>query len=110
MKTDQIEARPPSPWVPEQDRATLALLGKACEECGELTAALGRAIIQGVDGRDPETGQPNVAKLAEEFADLGALVGLISERLAFDSDESLDRMARKMAYLRAWVAMLEAPR
>lgn len=66
-----------SPWMPEQDRIRLAVLGKLIEECNELSARAARCIIQGIDETDPDTGRTNRAELAREVADVWACLNVL---------------------------------
>jgi len=66
-----------SPWMPEQDRIRLAVLGKLIEECNELSARAARCIIHGLDEVDPDTGRTNDAELAREMADVSAAMGTL---------------------------------
>lgn len=61
-----------SPWMPEQDRIRLALLGKLVEELGEATQRAARCITHGIDEVDPDTGRSNREELARELADVDA--------------------------------------
>jgi NTP pyrophosphatase (non-canonical NTP hydrolase) len=106
MNTEDIAARPPSPWIPERDPLTLAILGKLAEECGELSSRLARCIIQGTGANDPETGRSNVAHVADELADVFACMELAVEHLAVDEAEFDLRIMRKVDYLQAWHVML----
>lgn len=70
--------RDASPWTGEPDKIRLALLGKLAEELGELQQAIGRCIIQGVDGKHPVTGKPNLEWLWEEACDVQNLFNFLT--------------------------------
>lgn len=106
MKTEDIAAKPPSPWVPETDLMVLAHLGKLGEEASELSAHLFRIVIQGQHGDDPETGQPNMEKLEDELADVLANAERAIYYLSLDRRRIAQRMERKNTYLAAWISML----
>lgn len=63
-----------SPWMPEQDRLRLAVLGKLIEECNELAGRAARCIIQGLDESDPASHRTNREELAREIADVEACI------------------------------------
>lgn len=75
-----------SPWMPEQSRSRLAILGKLAEECGELAARASRCIVQGLDELDPDTGRTNREELRREIADVEACMYMADKWMgvAFD--------------------------
>lgn len=93
-----------SPWVPITDPVQLALLGKLGEELGEAMAALSRSIIQGLDGKNPATGEVNIQWLAEEAADVAACIMVLKEhQMLVDMP---NRTLRKRAQLYEWLNLL----
>jgi DNA-directed RNA polymerase subunit RPC12/RpoP len=103
--------RPPvedqiSPWMPEQDRLTLAVLTKLAEECNELAGRAVRCIAQGIDEDDPKTGLPNREELKREIADVIACINMAENffGLAFLSR----RTAKKLDGYRRWHEMIRA--
>ncbi|KPF47094.1 hypothetical protein [Rhizobium sp. AAP43] len=94
-------------WLPERDTVTHQALGKAAEECGELTQILARCIIQGIEGRDPKTGQPNRERLAEELADVDAAISWLFELLDLDIETHNARSDRKLTGFREWADMIK---
>lgn len=91
-----------SPWHPITDAVDLKHLGKLGEETGELSAAVSRCIIQGVDEAEPVTGKVNREWLEDEIADVLANSNLVVERFNLDKRRIHDRAQRKMADLRRW--------
>lgn len=95
-----------SPWMPEQDRLRLAVLGKLGEECSELAARASRCIIHGLDETDPDTGRLNRAELAREAADVAACLDILREVLGVVPNG--DRMLGKANGFRRWHRMISA--
>lgn len=95
-----------SPWMPEQDRIRLAVLGKLIEECNELAGRAARCIIQGLDERDPASGLTNRAELTREIADVSACSEVAIEVL--DLTVSERRIMDKMRGFYRWHAMIES--
>ncbi len=89
-------------WHPITDPRHLRHLGKLAEECGELTSALSRCIIQGIDQKEPVTGKVNRDWLEEEIADVEALIERLKEYLALDRDKISARIAKKTAFHDPW--------
>jgi len=96
----------PNPWQPITDPVDLAVLGKSVEELGEAVSALGRAIIQGMDGADPGTGKLNRDAVRNELADVAAATSKIVERFSLDVEAMRPRVERKRRHLGSWFAML----
>ena len=94
-----------SPWMPEQDRIRLAVLGKLAEECNELAARCARAIIQGLDEQDPATGRTNLEEVAREIADVSACISIAENRLGILVD--IERTSNKFTGFRRWHRMIE---
>lgn len=95
----------PSPWVPMTDLADLKHLGKFAEELSECGSAVSRCIIQGVDGREPSTGEPNREWLTKEIADVLCNADLVIDHFGLDRDAIEARVEFKRGYLSRWHAM-----
>lgn len=80
----------------------LKYLGKLAEESGELNQAIGRCIIQGIDGHEPDSLKPNRAWLEEEIADVMANARLVIDHFSLDSDRINERAEQKKVRLRVW--------
>lgn len=96
----------PSPWQPENDKLHLAVLGKLGEEICEAGGAIFRCVIQGVDGKHPVTGKPNLEQLQDEIADVLAGVELAIERFGLDKTQIEVRKAFKKEHKKAWHQMI----
>ncbi|ULK98883.1 hypothetical protein [Bradyrhizobium sp. I71] len=96
------DLRDPNPWHPITDAVDLKHLGKLGEECNELGAIISRAIIQGIDGLDPETGIPNRVNIEDEIADVLANIALVEKHFHLDTARMAARAERKMEHLRKW--------
>ena len=94
-----------NPWHPITDSVDLKHLGKLGEESGELTAAVNRCIIQGINEAEPTTGKVNKTWLEEEIADVIANCMLVMERFGLDELFISDRVYEKMERLRTWHKM-----
>jgi hypothetical protein len=97
------------PWQPMRDPCDLKHHGKHVEELGELVAALGRAICQGMDAVDPKTGKPNRANIQDESADVEAQLILGRLRFGYDRNVMDRRIERKIAQQRVWHGALDQP-
>lgn len=95
-----------SPWMPEQDRHRLAVLGKLAEECNELAGRAARCIIQGLDESDPASGRTNREELAREVADVEACIATAGAALALEID--LERVNDKCAGFQRWHRLIAA--
>jgi NTP pyrophosphatase (non-canonical NTP hydrolase) len=80
-------------------------LGKLAEECGELTAAISRCLIQGIDECEPVTGKPNRQWLQDEIADVLANIDLVSRHFDLDKAAIRARVAKKTEHLQQWHTM-----
>lgn len=98
-----------SPWKPMQSAIDLKHLGKLGEELGELSAAVSRCIIQGIDEREPTTGKPNRQWLAEEVSDVLANCGLVIHHFNLDQTAMNLRIDAKTIKLKEWHSMLIDP-
>lgn len=105
--------KPPvvSPWQPERNPLTLAVLGKLSEELGEASAIVARCMIQGIDEAEPVTGEANRERLECELADVMAGIAVAMEQLQLDRPHILLRAEAKVAHLKSWhQLLLEATR
>lgn len=94
-----------NPWHPMKDAVDLKHLGKLCEECGELSAAISRCIIQGINELEPVTKKPNYEWLEDEIADVMANIELVSERFKLDQARMIIRVETKKTKLKTWHKM-----
>ncbi|SCW95870.1 hypothetical protein [Ancylobacter rudongensis] len=93
-----------SPWMPEQDRVRLAVLGKLAEEAGELASRAARCIIQGIDETDPDTGRSNADELGREIADVMACAAALEALLRVNY--SKQRVTDKVSGFARWHCMI----
>lgn len=91
-----------SPWLAERDPMRLIAMGKLQEELGECSAALGRCVIQGFDGVEPETRVPNRDWLTDEIADVLAAIDRVVWRFDLDRARIADRQQAKAQHFRRW--------
>jgi NTP pyrophosphatase (non-canonical NTP hydrolase) len=98
--------RDASPWTGEPSRTRRAILGKLVEELGELNAALGRCIIQGVNEVHPVTKKPNLEWLMEEIADVQNMISFVQEYSSHDREAFHKRMEAKRVHITAWLAQI----
>lgn len=101
---DADHLREPNPWHPITDAVDLKHLGKLGEECNELSTAVSRCIIQGVDEAEPVTGKINRDWLLEEIADVRANIELVEEHFGLDCNRIALRVTKKKLHLRKWHA------
>lgn len=94
-----------SPWLPEQNRIRLAVLGKLIEECNELSARAARCIIHGLNEDDPDTGRPNHYELEREMSDV---IACIETAFAIGAMPSKARSTQKIEGFRRWLDLIEA--
>lgn len=95
-----------SPWFPEQDRVTLAVLGKLIEELNEMSARAARCIIQGCDEKDPDSGRTNLDELEREAADVMACLQMAKAKLGVFP--SAARQGDKFQGFLQWHELIEA--
>ncbi|MBP1850539.1 hypothetical protein [Rhizobium halophytocola] len=95
-------------WLPEPDIVTHQALGKAAEEASELSKIAARCMIQGLDASDPKSGIANRQALADELADMEAVIGWITDLLKIDIETHNARADRKYTGFAEWQKMLEA--
>ncbi len=107
--TPEPKAPPHSvnPWVPMTNLLDLKHLGKLGEETGELSSAVARCIIQGIDGAEPVTGKINREWLEDEIADVKNNIELVTEHFGLDWKRIEARVEKKRALLKIWHGMLE---
>jgi hypothetical protein len=101
------ETKALNPWQPESNALALALLGKLSEEVGELTAAVARCMIQGINESEPVTGKPNRDWLEDELADVSAAGSLVIEYFGLNDRRMDARFDRKREHLKAWHRLLK---
>lgn len=92
-------------WIPEPDPIKRAMLGKMGEEAGELSTRLHRALIQGLDAVDPDTGRTNREEIEREISDVEACIAVLQER--FNIKPNSQRMREKANGYRKWLGMLD---
>lgn len=95
-----------NPWTPIKEALPLKQLGKLGEESGELSSAVSRCIIQGVDELEPVTGKSNRLWLMEEIADVLASIDRVVVGQQLDTEFILNRAAMKRERLILWEGML----
>lgn len=110
MNTEDIPDRHPGMWIPESNPETIALLSKMAEEASELASRCNRAIMQGWDGVDPDSGRTNAAHVWDETADVDAMMRHLSERRATQeiNEAVMDRSERKYRFKLPWFDFLKA--
>lgn len=91
-----------NPWHPMTNAIDLKHLGKLAEECGELSSAISRCIIQGVYEKEPETKKQNKQWLTEEIADVFANINLVISHFDLDEEFITKRAKDKAARLKTW--------
>lgn len=94
-----------NPWNPLTDKLDLKVLGKLGEETGELSSAVSRCIIQGVDEVEPVTKKPNRKWLEDEIADVLGNIELVIEHFGLDANRIQERKEDKKVHLTAWHKM-----
>lgn len=91
-----------SPWEPITNKQKLKLLGKLIEECNELSGACARAIIQGLDERNPESGETNRHHIEKEIADVESKIECLVVWLKLDQEFIRIRQERKTDFHAPW--------
>lgn len=99
---DASKMKDASPWHPMDDPVDIKHIGKALEELGEAVSALARALIQGMDEAEPETGKINRDWVQDEFADVKTGIELITRRWDLDRSHMSERQVRKTRHLQQW--------
>lgn len=102
LRPDQL----PAPWHPMTNPRDLKTLGKLCEELGEATAAASRCMIQGIEERNPDTGETNREWLTKELADVLANLAMTVDRFGLDMAAIEVRAGRKRAFQTVWHGQL----
>ena len=97
-----------SPWFPETDQVTLAILGKVAEEAAELSARASRCIIQGLSKPDPDSLRPNSDELVREMSDV--LAAIDNVRVNLDLWQDTRRVERKFSGYQRWLDLIKAGR
>jgi hypothetical protein len=103
MTDKDIVDKHTSDWVPISSPRTLAALGKLGEEAGELSAIISRCIIQGLGGKNPETGEINIMALEKEIADVRGLSALVIRQLGLDENIIEYRAGKKRNMKANWI-------
>lgn len=88
--SDHKNMKMPEIWQVEPNRMFVAALAKLQEECAELTGISARCQAQGVNGKNPDTGEPNLEALADECADAMALIRVVRELILFGKKDSTE--------------------
>jgi hypothetical protein len=95
-----------SKWLPEKDSLVLRRVGKAGEECSELSKVCFRIVIQGLDGVDPKSGHTNREELTDEVADVLAQCELLIASLGLPRRYVEARAAKKLRHMAEWDALV----
>lgn len=95
------------PWIPEKDPVRAACLFKAGEECGELISAVSRCGMQGIEGKDEETGYPNTSWLEDEVADVYAILDWLMNEFDLDRARIRDRFRGKVVHFERWAMLIK---
>jgi hypothetical protein len=103
-------AKAASNWIPETDPHILGIIGKLGEEASELASRCCRATIQGLDGVDPGDGRPNSEHIADEIADVEAMIEIAKLRLDMDYRGIRLRRDRKIDFKLSWFNFLRSER
>jgi hypothetical protein len=90
------------PWHPMTNPIEIKYLGKLSEESGELTAAIGRCLIQGIDNSEPNSNKINRVWLTEEISDVLANIELVISKFELNVDFINERIKAKKARLIVW--------
>jgi hypothetical protein len=106
MRTEDIDGKRPSAWIPVSEPRVLAALGKLAEEVNELGAIIARSIIQGTRGTNPETGELNIEALEKEIADVRGLSALVIRQFGLDESAIAERAEKKRQMKYDWIQML----
>lgn len=95
-----------SDWMPITDPIQLAVIGKLGEEVCELGARLFRTVIQGLDGKDPDSERTNRAEISREIADVIACLQTVQRELDIGYDDA--RVTGKRNGYQRWLGMIRA--
>lgn len=91
-----------SPWSPLKDPNEIKLIGKTLEELGELTQALSRSLIQGIDEEMPDSKKTNKVWVEEEIADSLAMIYILMAAFELNNDKMSDRARKKISFFNSW--------
>lgn len=94
-------------WFPMKDVNDVRALGKTLEELGELTSAVARCLIQGIDEVEPVSHKPNRLWLMQEMADVQAQFGILILQFGLDQKYMGERTARKLHQMHQWRTILK---
>lgn len=94
-------------WMPESDPHTLATMLKLIEEQGEMISRLARALMQGIDAIDPDTGRTNREEIKRESSDVHACMAQLEIRIPGTGPDDL-RAASKFAGFDHWHNLIDA--
>jgi NTP pyrophosphatase (non-canonical NTP hydrolase) len=94
-----------NPWYPERDVNSLRALGKTLEELGELTSAVARCLIQGVNEVEPISRKPNRLWLEQEIADVQTQLAILVEHFHLDTQAIATRTRKKYDQMQEWRSM-----
>lgn len=95
--------KPPAAWIPMTNPIEIAMIGKLGEEANELGKACARAIIQGLDGIDPDSGVVNRDAIRKEQADVVAGEIVCKPLLG---EINRERVEMKVKHLQGWHELL----
>lgn len=93
------------PWHPMNNPVDKKHIGKLLEELGEAISASSRCLIQGVDEKEPTTGEVNRQWLRKELVDVLVNIELCDNHFnlqIWDDPEMITRYAYKLTGLRSW--------
>lgn len=93
-------------WFPITDPLHIGMLGKLAEETGELSAAIARCLIQGMNGAEPTTFKINRQWLQEEISDVIAMMAFVRNEFNLDEVEISKRVHRKIEFKTPWFGYL----
>lgn len=107
MDTEDIPHKVANNWEPITNPLLIAMIGKTIEELSELSGALARMLIQGINELEPESknGKPprsNKQIVEDEIADVYAKMHTLTIELGLDVNNINQRMLRKQRFSRSW--------
>lgn len=97
-----------SPWHPISNPFHIRRLGKLQEELAELQKIVARCLIQGLDGIDPATGEPNLRALWKEAADVQAQIEVTTNTFDLPRFLMSERALVKQQRMDEWERVLAA--
>lgn len=92
-------------WMVETSPKILRRVGKTGEESSELSKTCFRIVLQGFDGLDPKTGQPNFEALLDEVADVYAQLDVTTQALGLDRIAVEIRRKKKIRQMHEWESL-----